>query len=225
MSGGSILESHQGAAVRAERERIARDLHDTLLQGIQALLFRLQLWESDPDISESHRAEIAALVTQARAIVVEGRDRIVMLRRTDAQPADLTEALAAIERQGCTADGVQFEVSIEGERRSLTLEAHEQLVDIAREAVRNAYRHACPSRVTVRVEYRRGSLRMSVTDDGRGIDPAALERQCKARHFGMTGMRERAKQLGARFWVGANEGAGTRITVVVPARTAYRVAA
>ena len=225
MSGGSILESHQGAAVRAERERIARDLHDTLLQGIQALLFRLQLWETDADISESHRAEIAALVTQARAIVVEGRDRIVMLRRTDAVPADLTEALAAIEKQGCAADGVQFEVSIEGERRSLTLEAHEQLVDIAREAVRNAYRHACPSRVTVRVEYRRGSLRMSVTDDGRGIDPAALERQCKARHFGMTGMRERAKQLGARFWVGANEGAGTRITVVVPARTAYRVAA
>jgi signal transduction histidine kinase len=225
MRDSSTLESHQGAAVRAERERIARDLHDTLLQGIQALLFRLQLWESDADISESHRAEIAALVTQARAIVVEGRDRIVMLRRADAEPADLTEALAAIEGQGCAADSVQFEVSIEGERRSLTLEAHEQLVDIAREAVRNAYRHACPSRVTVRVEYRKCSLRMSVTDDGRGIDPAALERQCKARHFGMTGMQERAKQLGAKFWVGGNEGAGTRITVVVPARAAYRVAA
>ena len=62
MRDSSTLESHQGAAVRAERERIARDLHDTLLQGIQALLFRLQLWESDADISESHRAEISALV-------------------------------------------------------------------------------------------------------------------------------------------------------------------
>jgi signal transduction histidine kinase len=205
----------------AERERIARDLHDTLLQAVQALLFRLQLWEDDHGIAKSHRTEISALVTQARAIVVEGRDRIVMLRRTDAKPTDLTEALAAIERQGGAADGVRFEVSMEGKRRSLTLEAHEQLVDIAREAVRNAYRHACPSRVTVRIEYRKGSLRMSVTDDGCGIDPAALEQRGEACHFGLTGMRERAKQLGARFRVGGAGGAGTRVTVVVPARTAY----
>lgn len=206
----------------AERERIARDLHDTLLQAIQALLFRLQLWEDDPDISEAYRAEISALVTQARAIVVEGRDRIVMLRRTDAKPADLTEALAAIENQDLGVAGCHYEVSTAGESRSLTLEAHEQLVDIAREAVRNAYRHARPSRVQVTVEYRRGSLRLSVMDDGPGIDLAALEQRGKARHFGLTGMRERAKQLGATFWVGGNGGGGTRITVVVPARTAYR---
>jgi signal transduction histidine kinase len=206
----------------AERERIARDLHDTLLQAVQALLFRLQLWEDDADISESHRAEISALVTQARAIVVEGRDRIVMLRRTDAKPADLTEALTAIGNQDSGAEGCFYEVSIAGERRSLTLEAHEQLVDIAREAVRNSYRHARPSRVAVTVEYRRGSLRMSVMDDGRGIDLVALEQRGKKRHFGLTGMRERAQQLGASFWVGGNGGGGTRITVVVPARTAYR---
>jgi signal transduction histidine kinase len=59
-------------------------------------------------------------------------------------------------------------------------------------------------------------------DDGPGIDLAALEQRGKARHFGLTGMRERAKQLGATFWVGGNGGGGTRITVVVPARTAYR---
>lgn len=206
----------------AERERIARDLHDTLLQAVQALLFRLQLWEDDEDIPESHRAEISALVTQARAIVVAGRDRIVMLRRTDAEPGDLTEALAAIEGQGCAGDGICFQVSIEGKRRPLALEAHEQLVDIAREAVRNAYRHAHASYVAVKVEYRRGSLRMSVTDDGCGIDLVALAQRGKTRHFGLTGMRERAKQLGASFWVGADGGAGTRIIVVVPARTAYR---
>jgi signal transduction histidine kinase/ligand-binding sensor domain-containing protein len=206
----------------AERERIARDLHDTLLQAVQALLFRLQLWEDDAEFAESHRAEISALVTQARAIVVEGRDRIVMLRRTDAKPADLSEALTAIEQQGSAPEGCRYEVSIEGERRSLTLEAHEQLVDIAREAVRNAYRHARPSHVAVTVEYRRGSLRMSVMDDGRGIDLVALEERGKSRHFGLTGMRERAEQLGATFWVGGNGGGGTRVIVVVPARTAYR---
>jgi signal transduction histidine kinase len=206
----------------AERERIARDLHDTLLQAVQALLFRLQLWEDDEEVPNSLREEIAALVTQARAIVVEGRDRILMLRRADAQPVDLREALAAIENQGHAAEGVSFEVSIEGERRSLTLEAHEQLIDIAREAVRNAYRHACPSRVVVTVEYRKGSLRMSVIDDGRGIGAAAREQRGNPGHFGLMGMRERAKQLGGSFWIGAHDGTGTRVTVVVPAQIAYQ---
>lgn len=205
----------------AERERIARDLHDTLLPAVQALLFRLQLWEDDAAVPRALRAELAVLVRQAQAIVVEGRDRITMLRRADAGSVDLTQALAAIESQGFAAEGVCFEVSSDGERRSLTRVAHEQLVDIAREAVRNAYRHACPSSVVVMVEYRKASLRMSVIDDGCGIDAVTREERGKG-HFGLLGMRERAEQLGGSLWIGGNAGAGTRVTVVVPARTAYQ---
>src|SRR5579859_5453620 len=85
-------------ARHAERERIARDLHDTLLQGIQALLFRLQIWASDPAIPPERRDEIAAVVIQARAIVVEVRDRLVGLRGTDAECRDLLASLAAVAR-------------------------------------------------------------------------------------------------------------------------------
>lgn len=216
---------HEMEATHHERERIARDLHDTLLQAVQALLFRLELWEDDEGLGAAHRAEISALVTQTRAIVIEGRDRILMLRRADPRPVDLVEDLCAIEYEACTSDRIRFEVCMEGKSRSLTLEAHEQLVDIAREAVRNAYRHAHPSRVAVTVEYGRSSLRMCVADDGIGLDPRALERQCAATvHFGLTGMRERAQQLGATFSVTPNGPAGTCVVVVVPARIAYRSA-
>src|SRR5262249_21663724 len=80
----------------AERERIARDLHDTLLQGIHALLFRLQNWETDPALPTGYREEVSAVVKQARCIVIEARDRILMLRREHVQPTELLEALSAL---------------------------------------------------------------------------------------------------------------------------------
>ena len=159
-------------ARHAERERIARDIHDTLLQGVQALLFRLQLWVEDRNIPEYLRVELAEAARQTKSIVVEGRERILMMRRADAQSADLAESLAIVGNESASGQTTAFEVTTAGEAKTLTVHAREQLIDIAREAVRNAYQHARAGRIVVNVEYRKRSLAMSIADDGHGLDPA-----------------------------------------------------
>jgi signal transduction histidine kinase len=208
-------------ARHAERERIARDLHDTLLQGIQALLFRLRLWETDPTIAPERRSEIAAVAVQANAIVLEGRDRLLSLRATGPQYQDLLESLTEVASTESAGKDTRIELSTSGEQRLLLTEASRQLVDIAREAVRNAHQHARASLVAMTVEYRRSSLRLQIVDDGCGIDPTALKVDKRPGHFGVVGMRERAHQLRARFRIERNEARGTRITVVAPARVVF----
>jgi signal transduction histidine kinase/ligand-binding sensor domain-containing protein len=208
-------------ARHAERERIARDLHDTLLQGVQALLFRLQIWEGDPDTPERLRKEILGVSHQTKSIVAEGRERILTMRRTDAQPADLAESLTAIGNEASAGNGAGIDVTIVGMTRTLTLEAKEQLLEIAREAVRNAYKHAGASRIAVSLEYRKRSLILSIVDDGHGFDPAVAKERQEAGHFGLTGMRERARQLHAQFRVHSEPSVGTRIEVIVPGGAAY----
>jgi signal transduction histidine kinase len=207
-------------ARHAERKRIARDIHDTLLQGVQALLFRLQIWEEDPNIPESLRREIAAVSHQTRSMVLEGRERILGMRSTNTQPVDLIESLALIGGN-VSVGKPTFEIKTVGEVRSLTGDAQEQLIDIAREGVRNAYQHAEATRISVNVEYHKHSLHVSIADDGHGFDRAVAEGRVKSAHFGLMGMRERARQLGAQFHIRSKSTMGTRIEVIVPARAAY----
>ena len=208
-------------ARHAERERIARDLHDTLLQGMQALLFRLQLWASDPRIAPERRDEIAAVVVQARAIVVEGRDRLVTLRGTDPECQDLLESLTEVASAESTGRTARFQITSSGQQRPLLAEACRELTDIAREAIRNAHQHARATLVAVSVDYRNTSLRLQIVDDGCGIDPVMLKAAERCGHFGLVGMRERAAQLGARFSVQGNGRNGTRVTVVAPAGVVF----
>jgi signal transduction histidine kinase len=208
-------------ARHAERERIARDLHDTLLQGIQALLFRLQIWASDPAVSPERRNEIATVVAQAREIVMEGRDRILTLRRVDAQSADLLESLRAVGSVESAGQMARFEITASGERRPLVWDTYQQLIDIGREAIRNAHRHAQASRVAMMLDYGTNSLRLRIVDNGRGIDPQILRAGQRRGHFGLIGMRERATQLGAHFRIESNRTAGTRITITVPGGVAF----
>jgi signal transduction histidine kinase len=206
---------------QAERERIARDLHDTLLQSNQALLFRLQLWTCDAGIPEESRVEISEVVTQVRAMVVECRDRLLGLRRDDRERVDLMAALQAVGSAEPNADTVRYKATCRGERRCLHPDVYDQLLDIGREAIRNAYRHSRASEVVVTMEYRNRSLRMQIADDGCGIDPSILRCQQGAGHFGLIGMRERATQLGSRLLLETNGAAGTRLTLQVPGRVAF----
>jgi signal transduction histidine kinase len=213
----------QGMDARhAERERIARDIHDTLLQGVQALLFRLHMWEEDPQLPQALRAEVAEVARQTKSIVIEGRERILMMRRSDAQRGDLVESLAGIGNEACVGNEAAFEVTLAGEVKTLTVHAKEQLLDIAREAVRNAYQHACANRIAVKLEYRKESLLMSIADDGRGVDSDISAGRSSSSHFGVMGMRERARQLDAQFHIHSKSKSGTRVEVIVPARTAFR---
>lgn len=206
----------------AERERIARDIHDTLLQGIQALLFRLQIWELNTGVPEPMRQEISKVVAQAIAIIVEGRERILMLRRTEAKPAELRQALTAIASEESIDELPAVSIHVTGTAAALTTDAFEQLVDIGREAIRNAFVHAQAKQITVILGYGSQSFSMIVSDDGKGIDTSALQTSAATRHFGLLGMRERARQVHAQFRIEKNNPSGTSIIVVVPAQTAYR---
>jgi signal transduction histidine kinase len=159
---------------------------------------------------------------QTKSIILKSRERILMIRRTDAQPADLVESLAAIGNESSLGNAPAFEVKTVGNPETLTVDTKEQLLDIAREAVRNAYQHARAARVEVNVDYRKRSLIMRITDDGQGFDATVTEGRAESKHFGLMGMRERAKQLRAEFHIHSKAGSGTRIEVIVPARTAFR---
>jgi signal transduction histidine kinase len=203
-----------------ERERVARELHDTLLQGIQAVLFRLQDWEADPVLPDVLRAEVAAVVSQARAVVVEGRERILNLRGAEFVPTDLIGSLSAIGENEAAVTDTAFQLHVHGKRRSLTRHAKRQLFDIGREAIRNAYAHARAKSITVIVEYGWRTLRIEIRDNGRGIDPVASDQQEK--HFGLLGMRERAAELYGALSITRLSQGGTAVSVVVPAGAAYK---
>jgi signal transduction histidine kinase len=209
------IEAHH-----AERERIARDIHDSLLQGVQALFFRLKLWAEDSDIPAAQRAEMAEVSGQTKAIVIESRERIVKLRRIDAEPEDLLDALAAIGHHASNGKLPELDIRVEGRLRPLTAFAKEQILDIAGEAIRNAYGHAQATRLNVVVEYLARALLVAISDDGIGFN--ANDRPGPSDHFGLVGMRERARQLKARLTIHSASNGGTRVELLVPAGIAYR---
>jgi signal transduction histidine kinase len=212
---------HHIAARTYERERIARDLHDTLLQGVQSLLLRTDIWANDRSLSDDLRLEIREVSEQARQIVIEARERIVMLRNGDSKESDLIATL----RQMANARGdntvPSLEVSVRGAPRQLTNDAHQQLVDIAQEAARNAIQHAKCRHVGLMVAYHPHSIVLIIADDGCGITRALSEPDTAAGHYGILGMQERAQQLGAAFSMGPNGTSGTKVCVNVPAEVAF----
>jgi signal transduction histidine kinase len=211
-----------GAAHRhAERERIARCLHDTLLQGMQALLIRLQAWERDPQIPVGQRTQIVTATNQMRALLIEGRDRIVMLRRSNFGRSDLVEALRDVAHLQAKGVTLGFGITVSGEEIPLVSGGFEHVLSIVKEAVVNAFRHADASRIEVTIEYRRSDLRVCVSDDGCGIYAPEKEAPASARHFGLLGMKERAAELMGQLDIDANGSRGTLVKLTVPAASVY----
>jgi signal transduction histidine kinase/ligand-binding sensor domain-containing protein len=209
------------AARTYERERIARDLHDTLLQGVQSLVLRANIWANDRALPGELRAEIREVSEQAREIVVEARDRIVVLRSGDSKDADLIATLQRIADDRPANESPSVEIVTRGIPHPITNDAYQQLVDIAREAVRNAIQHAKCRRVRVTVEYHPNSIVLAVADDGCGITPTLLRADRSVGHYGILGMQERAQQLGASFTLGPNGTTGAKVSVHVPAAIAF----
>jgi signal transduction histidine kinase len=209
------------AARTYERERIARDLHDTLLQGVQSLLLRTNIWANDRSLPADVRSEIREVSEQAREIVVEARERIVLLRSGDSKQSDLITTLKRMANGRTTNEPPSLEIITRGAPRRLTDDAYRELVDIAREAVRNAIQHAKCQHVRVTVAYYSHSIVLAIADDGYGFTPILLLPQTSAGHYGIVGMQERAQQLGAVFALGPNGTSGIKVSVHVPAEIAF----
>ena len=210
----------------SERERIARDLHDTLLQGFQGLMFRLQavrlLLPERPGDAVKFLDSAMHVGDQA---IGEGRDAVQALHSSSVDDRDLatslnalgTELAAGIERQSKP----QYRVVVEGRPRELTAIVRDDAYLIAREAVRNAYEHAKAAHIETEVTFSDADLTIRVRDDGIGVDPQILASGQRAGHWGLPGMRERSESFGGRLHVWSEENAGTEIELRIPAKVAY----
>ena len=205
----------------AERERIARELHDTLLQGMQGLIWRFQAATDRIPRGEPAREMMEQSLDRADQLLAESRDKVKDLRPAVAAATDLAEALAAEGKQLAEAHPAEFRVSVQGVSRELHPIVREEGFLIAREALGNAFRHAAAKDIEAEVSYGNEALQVRIRDNGQGISASVLNEGGTPGHFGLIGMRERAKKLGGRLEVWSKTGAGTEIDLWVPAKVAY----
>jgi signal transduction histidine kinase/ligand-binding sensor domain-containing protein len=206
----------------AERERIARELHDTLLQGMQGLIWRFQAATDRIPPGEPARQLMEQSLDRADKLLGESRDKVKDLRPSASDVADLAQAIATEGEQFAQLHPAQFRVSISGTRQDLHPIVREEGFLIFREALANAFQHSGAKDIEAEVTYGDTALQIRIRDDGQGIDPAVLEKGGKPGHFGLIGMRERAKKLGGQLDVWSKPRAGTEIDLRVPAAVAYR---
>ncbi len=206
----------------AERERIARDLHDTLLQGMQGLIWRFQAASDRIPAGEPARQLMEQSLDRADKLLEESRDKVKDLRPAASDVADLAQALAAEGEQFAKLHTAKFRVNVQGTHRDLHPIVHEEGLMIGREALANAFRHADANDIEAEVTYGETALHVRIRDDGRGISATVLDAGGKPGHFGLLGMRERAKKLGAHLDVWSKPGAGTEVDLRVPANVAYK---
>jgi signal transduction histidine kinase len=185
----------------ADRERIARELHDTLLQGVQGLILRVQAVAGRITQGDPARALILAEQALERAdqVLGEGRDRVKELRATADDEADLPLALVAEGEQLVLTHPAQFRTSVEGAHRDLYPIVREEVLFVAREALHNAFQHSQAQHIEAEVSYGESVLHVRIRDDGRGIRAEVLEAGGRPGHFGLLGMRERAQKIRAQL--------------------------
>jgi len=205
----------------AERERIARELHDTLLQGTQALVYKVQAATQRARKGEPNHDMLEEALVQADEVITEGRDRIQDLRVPADAGLDLGDALAAVGKELAPAD-VDFRVIVEGSTRALNEHVLDEAYRIGREALLNAFRHSRAKAIEVQIIYSDEDFRLRVRDDGVGIDTEAHRVGSRPGHWGLPGMRERARMIGAQIAIWSRPGAGTEIELSAPAASAYR---
>lgn len=209
--------------IRAEeREAVARDIHDTLLQRFQGAMLTMESLANRPAIPAEERHDIARVAAEAKRAIVEGRERIQGLRGgADASVALYDHILAEGQRMSARG-GPAFAVTLSGVAAPLREEAADQLGAIAVEAMTNAFAHAQATRVEVSIAYGADGVWLVVSDDGRGFDPEAIAQAVKGGRFGLRGMRERAATQRGTVRIESAPGEGTEIHVFVPRRAAYR---
>ncbi|SEG69136.1 Two component regulator propeller [Bryocella elongata] len=210
-----------------ERTRIARELHDTLLQSLHGLMFKFQAARNMlPRRPEDAMQTLDKAISETEQAIAESREAIHDLRSEPLSEQDLAtllegigEELAAL--QDTNHKSPSFRVIVEGDPQKLYPELQGEVYRIAREVLRNAFWHAGASQVEAEIRYDKNQLRLRIRDDGKGIDPKVLEESRRPGHWGLPGVRERAIQIGAQLSFWSQDGAGTEIEVTIPATVAY----
>ena len=203
-----------------ERLRIARDLHDTLLQGVQGLTLRFHYAMRDLPPSTKSRDSLENAIEAADNVVLEARNQVMRLRSELYDNADLPKSLRKVAME-MNHENVTVSIVTKGAVSALRPSIGEELFFIGREAITNALNHAQPSEVRVELDYARKSVRLCCKDNGIGMNPTLLQGGPPDGHWGLLGMRERAERLGGELTIRSQHTGGTEVIVTVPARLAY----
>ncbi len=205
-----------------ERTRIARELHDTLLQSFHGLMYRFQavlmLLPGEP---VKARQVLEGAVDQASQAITEGRDAVQGLRASATEMNDLADAIRELAAEASDGEAASVRIHVEGTPRKLHPIVRDEVFRIADEALRNAIRHANAKQVEVEIRYDVREFRLRVRDDGSGIDPAVLEAGGREGHFGLRGMRERAQAVGGKLRLWSALDTGTEVELIIPGSRAY----
>jgi PAS domain S-box-containing protein len=210
-----------------ERLRVARELHDTLLQSFQGLMFSFQAARNLlPRRTEEAVRTLDAAIREGDEAIAEGRDAIQGLRASSALGSNLEHLLTAAgsELAGSSVgqgDAPDFRVIVEGAPQPLALPLQDEVYQIARELLRNAFHHAQASRIEAGLAYDASFFRLRIRDNGKGLDRKVVASGARQGHWGLPGVGERAKHIGAQLKLLSEPGAGTEAELIVPARIAY----
>jgi signal transduction histidine kinase len=198
---------------RKERSRIARDLHDTLFQGFLGASMLLQSALQEMPANSASKSSLRRALQLMHRVIEEGRTTLQGLRAPAIAPASLEQALANFGNEFATR-GVQFRTLVTGHPKALNPAIQEQIYLIGREALANAFRHSKAKRIEAEVEYCTGKLRVVIREDGCGIDLEAggLPR---GSHWGLQGMHERAREIGAEVHIWSKRGLGTEVEISI----------
>jgi PAS domain S-box-containing protein len=205
-----------------ERTRIARELHDTLLQTCLGALFQLgaAVESLAPDAQVKSKFDpILQLMEQG---IEEGRNAIQGLRSSGSRPLDLVAALSAVRLEFAAQPGVDYRATVVGQQQPLRSAIQQEIYSIGREALVNAFCHSGAKRIDLELEYNDRNLTMRVRDNGRGIDQQVLYTGRKG-HWGLTGMRERATRIGGLLDISSSATGGTEIQLSIPSDVAFQL--
>jgi len=210
----------------SERTRIARDLHDTLLQSFQGLLLRFQAGINMlPERPADARRTLEDAVDRASEAITEGRDAVQGLRMSTVEKNDLAAAIRTVGEELASAEtnelSPNFKVVVEGIPRNLHPILRDEVYRLAAEALRNVFRHAAAQNVEVEIRYDQKNFRLRVRDDGKGIHAEVLRGPGPEGHYGLHGMRERAKLVGGKLTIWTELDSGTEIELNIPGASAY----
>ncbi len=203
-----------------ERERIARELHDTFLQGFQGLMLRFQAVLKTLPEDAPARAMIEKALERADDVLLEGRRLVQDLRAEGSTGNDLPDHLVRCGEDLTQSYPIAFSVSVIGTPQAIDPIVSGETYRIAREALANAFMHSHGSKVEVELTYNVDHVCLRIRDDGLGIGDEILSAG-RSGHWGLSGMRERAQSIGAAFRLWSRSGSGTEMELTIPSALAY----
>jgi signal transduction histidine kinase len=195
-------------------------LHDTLLQGFQLLTLVFQSAMTHMSNDDPNRETMGQALGQADKVLLEARNAIRDLRADEDASQDLAEALREVANRCPRKEPIDFQLSSIGETKLLKPGLREELYRIGQAALINAYQHSRASRIDVEINYGADRMDMVIRDNGIGISQDVLAHGRKG-HWGLSGMRERAQNVGGELAIQTDLGKGTQIVVTMPAKIAY----